>query len=135
EWQPSAGTSAATNRLFLKLLWAARRSSFLNSRHARQNVEHHREVQLLPAHAARGGQKLVADGGGGNRNIQLASEFHSQEHVLLHHVAVKPSFFRLLQNERTAIDNHRRSNRTVNHSVHGHFACNSALLRQQYSFA
>ncbi len=39
----------------------------LNSRHARQHIEHDSKIQFLPAHAARGGQEFVAYRGGGQR--------------------------------------------------------------------
>jgi hypothetical protein len=51
----------------------------------------------------RGGQKLVAYGGCGNGDVQLASQLHGQPHVFLHHVYVEPRFFWLLKDERTAV--------------------------------
>src|SRR6266446_8438858 len=70
--------------------------SLSHSRQARQNVEHNSEVQLLPAHGARGSKELIAEGGGGNGNIELAAQLHREQHVLLHHVHVEPCLFRLL---------------------------------------
>src|SRR4029077_11037844 len=81
------------------LRWATLPLSFLDSCHARQNVEHHGKIQLLPSHASRCCQEFIGDRGGRDRHVKFASQVHRKQHVFLHHVNVEPGHFRLLKNE------------------------------------
>jgi len=46
----------------------------------------------------------------------------------------EPSFFRLLQDERTTVLNHGRPDRAVHQNIDCYFARNPAFLRQQNAF-
>src|SRR5271163_3521858 len=98
-------------------------------------VKNYRKILLYEPHGARGGQKFVADGGGGHGHVELAAEFESQQHIFLHHVDVEPRFVGQLQHERTAVFDHRGSDGAVGEYVHGNFAFNAAFFGEQHAFA
>src|SRR5215472_2621944 len=83
-------------------------SSVFQPGHLRQHIKQARKIFLFHAHTACSSKKFVADGGGGQRNVQLPAHFHGQQHVFLHHVHVEPGLVRLLHCKRAPILHHRR---------------------------
>src|SRR5262249_30876210 len=87
-----------------------------------------------PTHPASRAQEFIAHGGGGKRHIELPAQLHREDHILLHHVHVETSFFRLLQNERPTVLNHGRSDCTVSKNIDGDLTLNAAFLSEQHTF-
>src|SRR6266436_8034260 len=130
---PCAGTCASTARsLTWHSLWTARLQwSLLDSRHLRQNIENNRKILFHQPHPARRRQKFIGHRRRRHGHVQLSPQLQCQIHVFLHHVYVEPRLFGHLQNERTSILHHGRSNHAVRQDIHRRFARNTTLFRKQ----